>query len=92
MFTLYDLLSDTITTTVFRGSFFLLLLFTFCFSCIHLIIRLIGRRVPRSKPPEPKPTQPVAPPVAPEPVYYIVERKRRPTKAKYGEPKEIKFK
>lgn len=28
----------------------------------------------------------------PEPVYYIVEKKRRRSKASYGEPKEIRFK
>lgn len=86
------LLSNQTTFTALRGGFFLLLLFTFCFSCIHLITHLIIRRLPHPKPPEPDQPPPVAPPTVPEPVYYIVERKRRPSKAKYSEPKEIKFK
>ena len=38
---------------------------------------------PKEKPPET---------TAPEPVYYIVERKKKRTKSSYGEPKEFKFK
>lgn len=59
-----------------------------------------SRRHDPPKPPEPKQSNtkqpeskpPESRPAPPEPVYYIVERKRRRPKANYSEPKEIKFK
>lgn len=49
--------------------------------------------------PEPKPSPehdgrepPQAPAPTPEPVYYIVERKRRKTRDSYSPPREIRFK
>ncbi len=49
-----------------------------------------GKSVKEEKtaPTEPQnPSQPVQ-----EPIYYIVERKKKRSKASYGEPKEIRFK
>ena len=85
------LLSKSTFLFLLRGTFFLLLLFTFCFFCIHLITYFRAKKEPKPPPPEPeKEKAPIA--TQPEPVYYIVERKKVRSKAKYGEPKEIKFK
>lgn len=91
MYISFSLLSNQTVSLALRGSFFLVLLFAFCFSCVHLVAYLLSKRKPRPKPPEPE-KEKAPPPAAPEPVYYIVERKQRRSKAKYGEPKEIRFK
>ena len=78
------------------GILWLVLLFGACFLGVH-IARLVKfgwlyqkKQTPpkpteerKEKTPEPKPSA--------EPVYYIVERKRK-TRQSYGEPKEIRFK
>ncbi len=86
----------------FLGIFWLLFLFGFCFFTVHLVrLARIGQRHLRQvqKPPEQKPPvkaekekekTPAQEP-AREPIYYIVERKRK-SKSSFSEPKEIRFK
>ena len=86
---LFSLLSKSTRITALRGGFYLLLLFSFCFSCVHLIAYLLSKKQSKSPPPEPEKEK--APPAKQaEPVYYIIERKKRRAKTQYGEPKEIK--
>lgn len=68
---------------------------TFCILLITIIavhgIKLarVGWRSLRKKlPPEP----PKKPEQKPEPVYFIVERKKKRAKTEYTEPREVKFK
>ena len=78
------------TALALRGSFFLILLFSFCFLCVHLIAYLLPKK--QSKTPPQEAEKEKAPPIQQaEPIYYIVERKKKRTKTQYGEPKEIKF-
>ena len=86
---LYNLLSAQ--TAI--GGVCVILLFLFCFLGVHLANFLKGRPSPPS-PPSPPPSEPPKEkaPTESEPIYYIVEKKRRRTKPLYGEPKEIRFK
>lgn len=74
------------------GALSLILLFALCFLLIHTIklIRL-GWQTQRKQPPAKEKAEEKAPAPTQEPIYYIVERKRR-TKSSYGEPKRINFK
>ena len=82
------------------GFIWLILLFLFCFCGVHGIrLAKYGwtyqqhkeKAPPAQKSPEP-PKEERAPTPSQEPVYYIVEKKRTRQKAKYSEPKEIRFK
>ena len=83
------------------GGIWLIVVFCFCFLTVHIVkLARMGwdanaeqkkKNVQAAKKEEPKPT-PTAPASTPEPVYYIVERKKKRTKASYTEPKEIRFK
>ena len=73
------------------GILYLAILFTACFVFVAMVkLALLGLRSiknkPESKPEEPKKEEP------PQPVYYIVEKKRSKSRAKYGTPREIKYK
>lgn len=75
----------------------LLVLFILSFFAVHIIkLAKIGYRAQKT-PTQPKPKREEVKKEAPpkqslgEPVYYIVERKRR-TKSSYSAPKEIRFK
>ena len=86
----FFLLSKSTRIIALRGSFYLILLFSFCFSCVHLVTYLSRKK--QSKAPPPEPEKEKAPPAKQaEPVYYIVERKKKRAKTQYGDPKEIKF-
>ena len=94
--------NNLLSATAFFGVFWLAVIFGGCFLGVH-IARLVrfgwlyqkqedapkatnekeGKEEKKEKAPEPKPSA--------EPVYYIVERKRK-TRQSYGEPKEIRFK
>ena len=84
-----------LAATIGAGMFFCLLLFVFCFSGVH-ILRFVqktptNKKTPLAQPqkaPEEKEKQTPSQ----EPVYYIVERKQRRSKPRYGEPKEFRFK
>lgn len=74
------------------GALSLILLFALCFLLIHTIKLIkLGWQTQRKQPPVKEKAEEKAPAPTQEPVYYIVERKRR-TKSSYGEPKRINFK
>lgn len=98
-------LQNLLSATALLGVFWLAVIFGVCFFGVH-IARLVRfgwlyqkkeepqkateekegkeeKAEKKEKAPEPKPSA--------EPVYYIVERKRK-TRQSYGEPKEIRFK
>ena len=72
------------------GILYILLLFSLCFVIVHGIKlailgwRTLGRKMPAEKP---KPAEKKV-----EPVYFIVEKKKKRAKAEYSEPKRIQFK
>lgn len=76
-----------------QGALWTIVLLLLCIIAVHGgKLAKIGYRTLRKKlPPEP-PKKPE--PAPPEPVYYIVERKKKRsrTKAEYSEPRQIKFK
>ena len=84
------------------GAGALILSFILCFFFVHLarLVRLgwqaqkhsnqTNTKPSNDKPTE-KPKEKQSEKTAPEPVYYIVERKRR-VKSGYSEPKQIRFK
>ena len=72
------------------GALYILLLFALCFVIVHGIKlailgwRTFGKKLPAEKP---KPAEKKT-----EPVYFIVEKKKKRAKAEYSEPKRIQFK
>ena len=72
-----------------RGAIYAVLLFLICVIIVHGVkLAKIGYRTLGKKlPPEPSPKQEKPP----EPVYYIVEKKKKRSKNEYSEPKRIKF-
>ncbi|MBQ4270160.1 MAG: hypothetical protein IJB97_11000 [Clostridia bacterium] len=96
-------LNAYLLSTGVRGALFAVLLFSIFFFCVHIAI--LAKRgwnanapknpVKKEKPPEKaeKNTEkPSEPKNQPEPVYFIVERKKKRAKSSYTEPKEIRFK
>ena len=83
----------------YLGAIWLVILFLLCFFAVHFIqLARLGQRwrkeQEKNSQPKPAPQQEEkqAPPKnAEEPIYYIVERKRR-TKSSFSEPKQIRFK
>lgn len=84
----------------FLGIFWLLFLFGCCFFTVHLIrLARIGQKhlrqtqTPTEHKPPVKAEKEKTPAQEParEPIYYIVERKRK-TKSSFSDPKEIRFK
>lgn len=72
------------------GFVYIILLFVLCFTAVHVIkLAAVGFKSLKQKP-QPKPEPKPAEKKPPEPVYYIVEKKRR-SKASYSEPREIRF-
>ncbi len=71
-----------------QGAGWCLVVFLLAF-IVALVLKLIaaGYRSYRKLPPQP----PSVPEKKPEPVYYIVERKKKRPKKEFGEPKEISF-
>ena len=89
----------SLLSTPFFGFIWLGLLFGVCFALVHIakLVRL-GRKYQKSQltpadPPKPKTEekQSASAPKAEEPVYYIVERKKR-VRSSFSEPKQIRFK
>lgn len=71
----------------FFGLLACLILFALCFFSVHLIkLAKLGWLTKKTPPNEAKPTAP------PEPVYYIVEKKKKRVRSDYAPPKEIHFK
>ena len=79
------------------GALSVSLLFIISFLCVH-IVRLVKfgwiyqRKKLAFQKSEPVPTPEKQAPKPQEPVYYIVERKKRRAKSSYGEPKAFRFK
>lgn len=79
-----------------QGAVWLVVIFAICFIVVHGIkLALLGYRslgkkqqTEPEKKAEPKPSKPAK---VPEPVYYIVEKKKKKPKVSYSEPKEIRF-
>lgn len=72
-----------------QGAVFTVVLFLLCVIAVHgaKLAKIGYRTVKKKLPPEPpKKTEP-----KPDPVYFIVEKKKKRTKTEYSEPKEIKF-
>ena len=73
-----------------QGALYLFLMLLICIvivQCVKLAIlgyRTLGKKLP--------PTKPKKKEEKPEPVYYIVERKKKRAKAEYTEPRRIQFK
>ena len=93
-----EYLASLLAHNAIAGAFFIVLLFLFCFLCVHVVkYAKIGWQTQRKAPPK----APPAPPQTPkeekpaqnsEPIYYIVERKKARSKHRYSEPREIRFK
>ncbi len=72
------------------GALYTVCLFLLCIICVHAVkLVRIGYRTLRKKlPPDPPPKQKTEP----EPVFYLVERKKKRPKPEYSEPKRFQFK
>ena len=71
------------------GALWTIVLFLLCIVIVHAVrLALLGYRTLGKKlPPSPPPKQPEA-----EPVYYIVERKKKRVKSEFTDPKRFQFK
>ena len=79
----------TLLSVQWQGFGWCIMLFLLVVVAVHLakLIAVGYRTLFRKLPPEP----PKIAEKKPEPVYYIVERKKRRPKKEYAEPKEISF-
>lgn len=72
------------------GCLYTACLLLLCIAVVHLVklarigYRTLGKKLPPEKPKKPKPEK--------EPVYFLVERKKKRPKPEYSEPKRISFK
>ena len=91
---------NTLLISSGAGIFWLVFLFALCFGAVHILkLAKYGQefRKQAQKPQTPEPEKPTPaekktpPPEAREPIYYIVERKRK-TKSSFSETNEIRFK
>lgn len=72
------------------GALYTAVLFLICAIAVHAFrLARVGYRSMKKKPPEKK-AEPA--PEKTEPVYYIVERKKKRPKSEYSDPKRIQFK
>lgn len=84
-----DNVAMTLLSAQANGFWWTLLLYLLCFIIVHAIklaavgYRTIGKHLPPEPPKEPQKT--------PEPVYFLVERKKKRPKKDYSEPKQINF-
>lgn len=89
---------NDLLTNPFVGGFFLLILFVCCFFLVHVFLLIkIGwnyQTGDKTKKPTQENEKPAEKPEQkpPQPVYYIVERKKKKPKNYYTEPKEFRFK
>lgn len=73
-----------------QGFLWTVLIFLFCVIAVHGVkLAVIGFRSLHKNLPEEPPQKPES---KPEPVYFIVERKKKRAKSEYSEPREVKFK
>ena len=94
-------LSSVLLVSAAQGFGGTILLFSLCFLGVHLAkITVRGWRLydgtqdgkTSDKNAETTESKSETKPTVPEPIYYIVEKKRRRSKPSYGDPKEIRFK
>lgn len=91
----YPMNTSFLLSANFIGVFCLAFLFLLCFCLVHIArLAAVGWKHTAKKPPTPEPqkVEKKAPTPKQEPIYYIVERKKRRAKSSYSEPKEIHFK
>ncbi len=70
-----------------QGVVWTALLFALCAIIVHGVkLSIIGYRAISKKPEPPQPEK------KPEPIYYIVEKKKKHSKTEYAEPREVGFK
>ena len=73
-----------------QGLIFTIIIFLFCVIVVHaFVLAKIGYRTLHKKLP---PEQPPKEPKKTDPVYFIVEKKKKRVKSEYTAPREIKFK
>ncbi len=73
------------------GILYTVILFLLCLFIVHAVrLAVIGYKSVKNKPAEKKPA--AAQEQQGEPVYYIVERKKKRPKSEYSDPKRIQFK
>ncbi len=71
-----------------HGFLWCLLIAVICTIIVHSVkLVMTGYRLSKKLPPEP----PQKPEKKPEPVYFLVERKKKRAKTEYDEPKKISF-
>ena len=83
-----------------QGLIYTVIIFLFCVIAVHgVLLAKIGykslhKKIPPEKPKEEKTKSPQKPKPEkdPEPVYFIVEKKKKRAKSEYSAPREIKFK
>ena len=79
----------TLLSVQSQGFLWCFLVALLCTIAVHgLKLAALGYRSLHRKPPPEPPKQPEK---EPEPVYFLVERKKKRTKAEYSEPKQINF-
>ncbi len=72
-----------------QGLIFTVIIFLCCVIVVHaFVLAKIYRTLHKKLPPE----QPPKEPKKSDPVYYIVEKKKKRVKSEYTAPREIKFK
>ena len=77
----------------FQGMLWTVLLLLFCFGGVYITtLARLGWEYKNSPSDSPQEEKQAPAPKAQEPIYYIVERKRRLPKGDYDEPKQIHFK
>ncbi len=92
----YTFLMNTLLLSSTFGIFWLTLLFALCFAGVHILkLARLGQKYRKNEQrerEEPVKKEEEPPPkTEAEPIYYIVERKKR-VKSNFGEPKQIRFK
>ena len=95
----YTFLMNTLLVSSGLGIVWLVLLFALCFGAVHIAklakygqeYRKQNQNKTQAEAPPPEPNKKAPPPDTREPIYYIVERKRK-TISSFSEPKEIRFK
>ena len=105
-YTVFMNIQSLLLVSTLWGFISIVLLFIFCFFCVHVIrLAKIGRKYqkqnakptpspqtpPQENPLHEKPQEKLSAENSGEPIYYIVERKKR-TKSSFGSPKRIHFK
>lgn len=90
-------MENLLITRAGAGVIWALVLFIICFFAVHItrlanLGRQAQKRMQQDSPPKPtEEPEKKAPQPSGEPIYYIVEKKRR-AKTSFSPPKEIKFK